>query len=91
MVRGRNKGVRIKWIRGAFRQIRTGDGVAADIDSRTGSVAAFAGAGGGTHHTDGAITGGRGRYRGAVFTGDYPARKASAQNDNLLRALDAGR
>lgn len=83
--------VRMKWRRGAFRDLRTMPGVRQEVDRRAASVASAADSGGGTHYVRSSVSGGKGRYRAAVIAGDREARLASSRHSNLLRSLDAGR
>lgn len=80
--------VRIKWNRDAFRAIRTSPEVAGELAARGQRIADAAGPG---YLAESGITGGRGRARTAVFTSDGQSIRDNAENQTLLRSLDAGR
>lgn len=85
------KNIRMEWANGAFRELRTHPDVAADLDRRGEAVGTAANNGGGRHAVHSTTSGGRGRHRTVVVTANRQAIRNSARNDNLLRALDAGR
>lgn len=80
---------RIVWKRGAFRELRTLDGVMSELGSRGQRIAAAAGSG--YEASAPRVTGGRGRGRVTVKTATTAARRRESREHNLLRALNAGR
>ncbi|MDN6706379.1 hypothetical protein [Corynebacterium glyciniphilum] len=88
------KKVRVKYEKGAFRELRTDPGVSSDIDGRGQQVLDAANASGnGTYYMQSETTGGKGRHRVAVHTGDIQSMRSEAKNSGatLLSSLDAGR
>lgn len=79
---------RVDWNMKGFRELRTDPGVLKDMQDRAARIAAAAGPG---YETDSGITRGRGRARASVRTGTSEAAVDNAQNNTLLRSLDAGR
>lgn len=78
--------MRLKFNRRAFREILHSPGVGADLSARTGRVAAAAGPG-----FVGDVVAGKSRLRGGVVTATAAAARASARDNVLVKALDAGR
>ena len=79
--------MRIEFRRAAFRELRTSEAAIADVTGRAEAVAAAAG--------DGfevlPVQAPRNRARALVGTTTYEAMKRNAEENTLLRALDAGR
>lgn len=75
--------VRIKWRRGAFRELRLEPGVQNYIDQLAADIAARAGDGYEVSHWQG-----KNRARASVYTDTFSARYDNARNQTLLRALD---
>ncbi len=76
--------VRIKWNRGAFRELRLEPGVQNYINQLAAEIAARAGDGYEVSHWQG-----KNRSRASVYTDTFSARYDNARNQTLLRALDA--
>ena len=79
--------MKIKFNRGAFREIRLLPEVAADVHDRAERVAAAAGEGFDAFPTQAP----RNRARAAVVTTSMKAIRQNARDNTLLRALGAGR
>lgn len=77
--------IRIKWNRGAFRELRLEPGVQNHINQLAAQIAARAGDGYEVSHWQG-----KNRARASVYTDTFSARYDNARNQTLLRALDAG-
>lgn len=79
--------IRLEFKRDAFRELRTSPAVVADVTARAEAVAAAAG--------DGfevlPVPSPRNRARALVGTTSYEAMKKNAEENTLLRSLDAGR
>ena len=79
--------IRLVFRRDAFRELRTSAAVVADVTARAEAVAEAAG--------DGfevlPVQAPRNRARALVATTTYEAMKRNAEENTLLRALDAGR
>jgi len=80
------KKLRIKWRTKGFRELRLQPRVAADVQRRAERVAAAAGDGFVAEKSEG-----RNRARSAVIAVTYKARRRSAEDNVLIKALDAGR
>lgn len=81
--------VKVVWRIAGFRELRTLDGVMADLAARGERIARAAGPG---YESSGArVTGGRGRGRVSVKTATTTARRNESKTHNLLRALNAGK
>lgn len=81
------KNIRIDW-KGykGFKQLRNDPAIVADIAGRAQKIANAAGSG-----FESSSQTGRNRARASVITGDYKARKDQAEDNALMRAIDAGR
>lgn len=80
--------MRIKFKQGAFREIRTLPAVQDEVEKRADRIASASGPG---YVVQSGVTGGRGRARSAVITGDFDAILDNARHQTLLRNLDAGK
>lgn len=80
--------VQIKWNPNAMRELRTSPEVLADVEARAERVAAACGPG---YVTQSEISGGRGRARAVVITGDMDAIRDNARRNTLVANIDAGR
>lgn len=78
------KRVRIVWEKRAMRSLRTMDEVVDLIDDRADEMAAQAGHG---YVARSNISGGRGRARAVVITGNLDAVRDNARNNTLVRVL----
>lgn len=78
--------MKVKFKLEAFREIRHAPGVGRDLSGRVSRVAAAAGPG-----FVGDVVKGKTRLRGGVVTGTPEAMRASAKDNVLVKALDAGR
>lgn len=78
----------IKWKQGAFREVRVLPAVQAELEKRGERIADASGPG---YIVRSGVTGGRGRARTAVITGDLDAIRDNAKNNTLLRNLDVGK
>lgn len=81
--------VRIKFRRGAFREIRTSERMLQEIQSRADRIAAACGRG--FAATKAEPTKGRGRARAAVVTVTANAAKRNAREHTLMRNISAGK
>ena len=88
MAKAPNKAkVKIVWKAGAFREIRTLPAVQADLDARAGRIASASGPG---YIVGGGTTGGKGRARSSVVTGDAESMRDNARNNTLLNNFSRG-
>lgn len=77
---------RIKWKNKGFRQLRKSNEVLEELEKRAERIAAAAGSG-----VEASPFMGRNRARVSVITVTEEARRANAEQNTLLRAVDAGR
>lgn len=82
-------GVKIKWRRGVFAEVRTMPAVMRELASMASDVAREAGEGFEVRGPD--VTGGRVRGRAAVVTASHEAIRRNARDLILIKALNAGR
>lgn len=77
---------RIKWKNKGFRQLRKSNEVLEELEKRAERIADAAGSG-----VETSPFMGRNRARVSVITVTEEARRANAEQNTLLRAVDAGR
>lgn len=77
---------RVKLHNKGFDELRKDSNLVADINARAQRIANAAGAG-----YEVSPRTGKKRHRASVITESYEAAKDNAENNTLLRALDAGR
>lgn len=77
---------RIKWRNKGFKQLRKSNEILAELEKRAERIADAAGPGVETSPFKG-----KNRSRVSVITVTEEARRANAENNTLIRAIDAGR
>lgn len=81
--------VAVKYRKGAFRDLRTAPGVAAELDKRANRIGDAAGIG--YRVNPATVTGGRGRARASVQTTTIKSFRSNAKHHTIMNALSAGK